>query len=191
MSCSPVPQSADPEVEYPTLSGSARSDFGIRPLHAEDREAEARFLEKLSYDCRRYRFLGQMSDSAGLLARGCTQFEFEPDTSFAAFAANESGNEIAGIARYGLNADGSKCECAVTLADRWANPDLGLRLMLLLIELSGEREIRSLYSINDLHDAGMRDMAGRLGFQTRTDPFDSRLCIHRLDLPVQGAEIHQ
>ena len=163
-------------------------DFRIRTLRAEDWPAEARFLEEISTGCRRYRFLGQIADSTGLLARGLTQFDFECDTSFGAFVAHGAQDEIAGVARYSIDADGGKCECTVTLSNRWADPDLALRLMRRLVELAQERGIRSLYAIDEATNAGMRELAERLGFESRRDPLDPRLCVHRLELRVEEYE---
>jgi acetyltransferase len=186
MSCS-LAQSADGfELRDQPEARPQQDDFRIRLLQEQDVGVEARFLETLSHGCRRHRFLGQISSSAGLLARGLSQFDFEPDTSFAAFANTGAGNEIAGLARYSLDEDGGKCECAVTLADRWANTDLGVRLMRRLIDLARARGIRSVYSIESASDTGMQDLARRLGFQTLSDPRDPQLSIHRLDLQSEA-----
>ena len=118
------------DAPIPPQTRSDSNEGVIRRIEDQDRAEVSNFMERLCSGSRRYRFLGQMADSAGLLARGLTQFDFEPDTSFGAVNAR---GEIMGIARYSLDADGCKCECTVIQSDRWPDPRLGLALMRRLI----------------------------------------------------------
>jgi len=160
-----------------------RDGVQIRELGIEDQAMEAKFLERLSFAARRLRFVGQMADSEGLLAQGLSQFDFERDTTFAATVPDGAGCvRIEGIARYSLDSNGGKCECAVTLADAAHEPELELTLMRRLVELARSRGIRSLYSTDAVADAGKRKLAEQLGFRVQRHPRDPALCIHRLEM---------
>jgi acetyltransferase len=177
----PSPGPAGPRSTETLRDGST---VLVRPLRPDDRAAEAAFIEGLSPDARRYRFLGQVHAGEALLDR-LTNVDFARDFALAAVVPDDgAGERIVGVARYGLDADGAACECAVTVADAWQGRGLGATLMRHLIGVARSRGIRTMVSVDDVDNTAMRDLAKFLGFRSTPDPQDARQCIHRLDLQV-------
>jgi GNAT superfamily N-acetyltransferase len=177
----PVPQ---PPREQPRWSETLRdrSHVVIRPIQPQDRAAEKAFLEGLSLQARRYRFLGQFSSPGELLIDRLVHVDFEHDVAFVAVVPDDARERIVGVARYGVDPDGTRCECAVTVADAWQKKGLGTILMRHLIEIARARGIGTMYSIDSTDNVEMHDLAGHLGFATVLDPEDPHQYIHSLEL---------
>jgi len=178
--------SGSPEVPRWTETLRDRSQVLIRPLQAQDRAAEAAFIEGLSLQARRYRFLGQVASPSEELVEHLVDLDFVHDVAFAATVHEEGRDRIVGVARYSVDPDGATCECAVTVAEAWQERGLGTVLMRHLIEVARARGIRSMYSIDAVENVGMRELAAHLGFRTRLDPRDPTLYVHRLELQGDG-----
>lgn len=159
-----------------------RSHVVIRPITPQDHAAERAFIEGLSREARRYRFLGQMSQPSEALIDRLTRIDYVHDVAFVAVVKEDAHERIVGVSRYGSDADGTRCECAVTVSDEWQNKGLGTTLMRHLIGVARDRGIRSMYSIDLAENLPMRDLAAFLGFHTRPDPDDARQVIHELAL---------
>jgi GNAT superfamily N-acetyltransferase len=171
-----------PDVPRWTETLRDRSEVLIRPIQPQDRAAEARFIEGLSLQARRYRFLGQVaSPSEGLVER-FTDVDFVHDVAFVAVIHEDSHERIVGVARYSLGADETRCECAVTVAEDWQDKGLGTILMRHLIDVARARGIRTMFSIDAVENTDMRELAAHLGFRTKLDPKDPTLYIHQLEL---------
>lgn len=159
-----------------------RSSVLIRPLQPRDREAERAFIEGLSLQARRFRFLGQIASPSAALLDQLTDVDFEHEVAFAATVAEDAHERIVGVARYSVDPEDSRCECAVTVADDWRERGLGTVLMRHLIEIARQRGIRTMYSIDSAENVAMADLARHLGFKSHIDPEDASQCIHSLEL---------
>jgi GNAT superfamily N-acetyltransferase len=157
----------------------------IRPLSPRDHDEERRFIEGLSAEARRQRFLAQMSHPSEQLVDQLTDVDFVHRVAFAAVVADGGRERIVGVARYGVDADGS-CECAVTVADAWQGKGLGTALMRRLIAVARKRGMRSMYSIDAADNIEMLELARFLGFESKLDPGDASLCVHRLELQPEA-----
>jgi len=154
----------------------------IRPIHKEDAALERAFIKRLSPESRRLRFLGQMNDVSDELVKALTDIDYRRDVAFVALVHRDGEKREIGVARYGTNKDGSVCECAVTVADDWRKRGLGVVLMRHLIDVARSRGVRSMFSIDEADNAGMRDLAKFLGFKRAHDPDDATQVIHTLAL---------
>lgn len=159
-----------------------RSHVVIRSISPLDRTAERSFLEGLSAQTRRFRFLGQMRCPSEQLLDQLTDIDPEHEIAFVAVIPEGSAERIVGASRYSASADGESCECAVTVADEWQNKGLGSALMKHLIEIARQRGIRRMYSVDLAENLQMRDLATYLGFHMRADPDDANQVIHELSL---------
>jgi len=159
-----------------------RTTVLVRPLAKTDREAERAFIEGLSAESRRFRFLGSIKAPSEHLLDRLTNVDQVHDVAFVAVVREGAGENIVGVARYGTDASGETCECAVTVDDEWHGRGLGTALMRHLIEVARARGIHRMESIDSAENVEMRDLARFLGFHTSTDPEDARQVIHRLDL---------
>jgi len=154
----------------------------IRPIHKEDAALERAFLKRLSPESRRLRFLGQMSEPSDELIHNLTDIDYRRDMAFVALVHREGEKREIGVARYSTSADGGTCECAVTVSDDWRNRGLGTLLMRHLIDVARSRGVRSMMSIDEADNTGMRDLAKFFGFRRKSDPDDRSLVIHTLKL---------
>jgi GNAT superfamily N-acetyltransferase len=154
----------------------------IRPIRKEDAGLERAFIKRLSPESRRLRFLGQMNEASDELVRALTDIDYRRDVAFVALVHRDGEKREIGVARYGTNADGTACECAVVVADEWRNRGLGALLMRHLIDVARARGIRSMFSIDEADNVAMRDLARFLGFGCRRDPDDATQVVHTLAL---------
>ncbi len=167
---------------YPRWSETLRdgSHVLIRPITHVDRDAERRFIEELSPQARRFRFLGAVAEPTERTIEQLTDIDPATDAAFAAVVRDGARERFVGVSRYAADRDGLRCECAVTVMDDWQHKGLGTSLMRHLIEVARERGMLSLYSVDDADNTDMSDLAHFLGFRTTRDPQDSRQLVHEL-----------
>jgi len=154
----------------------------IRPINKEDGAAERAFVQGLSAQARRYRFLGAVVSPGERLIEQSTDIDYVHEVAFAAVVREDSYERIVGLCRYSTDKGGENCECAVTVSDEWQKKGLGALLMKHLIDVAWARGIRSMVSIASAENVQMRDLANYLGFRTRVDPNDASQVIHQIDL---------
>ncbi len=154
----------------------------IRPITAADREMERGFIEALSPESRRFRFLGQIRSPSEALLTQLTALDPVHQVAFAAVVADAGGESLIGVSRFSTDAGGGACECAVTVAEDWQCRGVGTLLMNHLIAIARSRRIKYMYSIDDARNAKMHELARHLGFTSRVDTLDTRQVIHELHL---------
>lgn len=170
--------------EYPRWSEILHdhSHVLIRPITRHDRDAERAFIEGLSAQSRRYRFLGQVRCPSERLIEQPTDIDYVHDVALAAVTTQDSQEKIVGISRYSTGQDGFDCEFAVTVSDDWQEKGLGTLLMKHLIEVARARGIRRMTSVDSTENLEMKDLAKHLGFHSRVDPEEPSQVLHELDL---------
>lgn len=154
----------------------------IRPIHPADTELERRFIAELSPESRRLRFLGQIGAPSPALLDQLTHPDPQRDAAFVALIAEGAAKREIGVARFSAQADGRRCECAVTVSEDWRNRGLATVLMQHLIEVARRRGIESMYSVDAAENPAMDDLAAHLGFTCRRDPETATQVLHTLDL---------
>jgi GNAT superfamily N-acetyltransferase len=154
----------------------------IRALDRLDADREREFLAALSPQTLRFRFLGQVHHPSEQLIESLTDIDAEHDVALAAVVPDDADQRILGVARYSADAEGTRCECAVTVLDEWHRRGLGTRLMRHLIEIARARGIREMYSIDSAENSEMAELARFLGFKRELDPEDATQVVHRLSL---------
>lgn len=154
----------------------------IRPIHPTDTELERRFIAELSPESRRLRFLGQIGAPSPALLDQLTHPDPERDAAFVALIAEGAAKREIGVARFSAQADGRRCECAVTVSEDWRNRGLATALMRHLIEIARRRGIESMYSVDAAENQAMHDLATHLGFTCQRDPENATQVLHTLDL---------
>jgi len=175
-------------MEYPRWSETLRDNSYvlIRPITKQDKAAERAFIEGLSAQSRRYRFLGAVACPSERLIEQFTDIDYVHEVAFAAVIPEDAHERFVGVSRYSTDADGLNCECAVTVSDEWQQKGLGTLLMRHLIEVARSRGIRRMISMDSAENTQMQDLVTHLGFHTGVDPDDARQVIHELDLEAQA-----
>lgn len=152
----------------------------IRPVTRRDSAEERAFIESLSPQSSRFRFLGQVRHPSEELITRLTDIDYEHDVAFAAVVPEDAREKFLGVGRYCANRGGQSCECAVAVRDDWHNRGLGTTLMRHLIEVARARGIRYMYSIDSAENTEMADLARFLGFTRVIDPDNPSQVIHSL-----------
>jgi GNAT superfamily N-acetyltransferase len=179
-SLSTAPLSADSPQWVHTLRNGAQ--VLIRPLGKADAALERAFIESLSAQSRRFRFLGQIGCPSDDLILRLTDIDYVHDVAFAAIANIGGTEREVGVARYSISADEQSCECAVVVSDDFHGQGLGTLLMKHLIDIARDRGIREMTSLDATENFPMRDLALSLGFRREPDPEDGSQVIHKLTL---------
>lgn len=170
---------ASPQWEHTLRNGA---QVIIRPLGKGDAALERVFIETLSAQSRRFRFLGQIGSPSEEMIRALTDIDYVHDVAFAAITDIGGTAQVIGVARYSVSADGQSCECAVTVSDDFHGQGLGTLLMSHLIGIARDRGIREMISLDTAENFPMRDLALALGFRREADPADGTQVIHKLSL---------
>ena len=120
----------------------------IRPIHAADAALEREFIERLSPESRRYRFLGILKTPSPELLRQFTHPEAVRGVAFVALTGTGVEKREIGVSRYSASPDGASCECAVAVSDEWQGKGLATLLMRPLINIARAHGIGHMYSID-------------------------------------------
>lgn len=184
MSTSDEPVSLKPGPEYPRWSETLRdgSHVLIRPIGKQDFTAERIFIETLSPQSRRYRFLGDVAHPSDDVIRRFTDIDYEHEVAFAAVVHDDSREKFVAVSRYSTNLDESMCECAVTVMDDWQGKGLGVVMLKHLIEVAKSRGIKKMWSMDSAENLAMSDLAHYLGFDRKPDPENASQVIFTLNL---------
>lgn len=159
----------------------------IRPIHPGDEDIERKFIERLSAQSRRYRFLGEIASAGVKLVEQFTHPDPTHDAAFVALIADGAEKREIGVARFSSGSDMARCECAIAVSDDWQGKGLGTIMMRHLIDIARQRGFKSMYSIDAGDNEPMRELAEHLGFERRHDPDDATQVIHTLDLRAATA----
>lgn len=152
----------------------------VRPLGPDDAQAEREFIEALSPESRRFRFLGQIGHPTDEMIYRLTHVDRPRDIAFAATVPADAGELIVGISRYGASEDGSECECAIAVRDDWQHRGVGTLLLAHLLQVAKARGIKRMWSIDLASNSRMDELARYFGFERRPDPRDATMVIHSL-----------
>jgi GNAT superfamily N-acetyltransferase len=154
----------------------------IRPIGPADQQREAAFLSRLPPEYHAYRFLGLIKTPSRGVARELTRVDHACEVALVAIVKSADGDREIGVARFRASADGSHCDCAVTVDPEWQQRGIGRRLMRHLIDVARERGIRRMYAADAARCAGAHRLAERLGFHRRPDPEDPLVTTFELRL---------
>ena len=138
----------------------------IRPVRAGDERAEAQFLERLSGESQRLRFLDFVQAPGEKLVHFFTHIDYDRHMAFVCEAA---GGELVGEARYVANADGRSCEFGVVVADHWGHAGVAQLLMDARIRAAQARKLETMEGLVLSENQEMLRFARTLGFELTPD----------------------
>jgi cyd operon protein YbgT len=154
----------------------------IRRIQASDAPLEREFIEGLSAQSRRFRFLDTLKSPGDALLHKLTSIDPASDDAFIAVVDLAGEEREVGVARFSAKSDGTDCEFAVTVSDAWQGKGLGRLLMQRLIESARSRGIRAMHSSDASDNDLMRRFAQHLGLRHERDPDDAMQVLYTLDL---------
>jgi len=161
----------------------------IRPIHKNDVEMERKFIETLSPESRRFRFLETLNSPSDALLQQFTTINPLTDRAYVAVIAAGTQEHEVGVARFSAQPDGKDCEFAVVVSDAWQQKGLGTLLMQHLIAAAQKLGIERMHS-SDPHDNDlMRKFAAHLKLDHKRDPHDNTQILYSLDLRAPAARV--
>lgn len=168
--------------DYPNWSETLLDGtcVSIRPIRKADAGKEREFIETLSPESRRFRFLGQIGEPSEQLLAQLTNVDYIHDAAFAAVASDDAEGRFIGVGRFHTTPDGLSCECAVAVLDDWQHRGLGAVLMKHLMQIARARGISFMYSLDAAENWAMAELAKYLGFARRLDRDDPTMVVHSL-----------
>ncbi len=162
------------------LSGGAH--VLIRPINKLDTVAERNFIEALSGDAQRLRFMAQIPHPTEKFIAQLTDLDGINEVALVAVVKEGTEEKIIGVSRYSLDAEDNRCECALAVSDDWHHNGIGTALMKHLIEIARTNKIATMESTEYAENDAMRTQLQELGFKMRAKPDDVRLVIYSLAL---------
>ena len=154
----------------------------IRPINKLDAHAERAFIEGLSSDAKRLRFMGQISHPSEQYIAQLTHLDGINEVALVAVIKDGAAEKIVGVSRYSNDVAQNRCECALAVSDEWQHKGLGTALMKHLIEVARTNRIAAMESIEYAENLAMRTLLHELDFHVRADPHDVRQVIYSLTL---------
>lgn len=179
--CPPSSSPVGPDHPRWTQRLSDGSLVLIRPISSKDASAERSFIEDLSAQSKRFRFMGQIAHPSDAFINQLTNIDYVNDVALAAVIPEAGKDKIVGVSRYAVDSAGH-CESAVVVADEWQHKGLGTALMRHLIAVARDCGLQLMESTDLAENNDMHELARDLGFQSRPDPEDARQIIYSLRL---------
>lgn len=167
-------------AEYPSqLVSERRLADGqrvlIRPVRPGDEAAEEVFLEQLSGESRRLRFMRFASVIDGALARFFTHIDYERHMAFVCDARIDGRPRLVGDARYIANPDGRSCEFGIVVADDWRHTGIAQLLMGELMRAARKHGFETMEGLVLRDNADMVGFVSALGFAVQDMPQEPEL----------------
>lgn len=143
------------------------ADYAIRPIRPTDIALYPRFLDRVTPEDMRLRFLVSTRTLSDETLVRLSQLDYDRDIAFLALDA-ETG-DLAGITRYSSDPDHEAAEFGVLVRSDLQGRGLGYALMGRLIAYARSDGLRRLYGIVLRENVGMLELASALGFRASQD----------------------
>jgi acetyltransferase len=147
----------------------------VRPIRPEDAEIEREFVKHLSPEAKYFRFMNTVRELAPQMLARFTQIDYDREMALIAVTAKDGREEEVGVTRYITNPDGSSCEFAIVVDDKWQMHGLGRYLMTRLIEIARSRGLAMMNGDILTANQPMLALAASLGFAIGEVPGEAGL----------------
>jgi acetyltransferase len=147
----------------------------IRPIRAGDEAAEREFLDRLSGEAKRMRFMKFVGALTEQLVHFFTHVDYDRRMAFVCEAEVGGRPRLVGEARYGANPDGRSCEFGVVIADDWHRSGIAGLLMDALIGHARARRFETMEGLVLRENREMLKFVRALGFTAEAMPEDPTL----------------
>lgn len=160
-------------------TGGAR--IFIRPIKPIDEHLYHAFIERLSPEDIRFRFLAPQKEFSHKFIARFTQIDYARAMAFVALTQNQQ--ELLGVVRLAADPDYVSAEFAIIVRSDLKGQGIGWELMQHLIQYADAEGLRALHGNVLATNTRMLQVSRDLGFEISADPDDPTLCKVRLDLP--------
>ena len=136
----------------------------LRPIRPSDAPREQAFVRALSPESRYLRFMGSMRELTPQMLVQFTQIDYDRKMAYIA-TMREGGHEVQiGVCRYVAIPGSTRCEFALTVADRWHRQGLGTCMMTLLTAYARSCGFRCMFGSVLGSNHAMLSLCKALGF---------------------------
>jgi acetyltransferase len=154
----------------------------IRPILPADEHLYGAFVEKLSPEDIRFRFLTPRKEFSHKFIARFTQIDYARAMAFVAL--DKERKELLGVARLAADPDYTKGEYAIIVRSDLKGTGIGWALMRHLIRYAEKEGLRALVGDVLASNLPMLEMCRALGFEVSPDPEDLSIRKVRLKLPA-------
>jgi len=160
----------------------------IRPIRPTDETLYSAFLQKLSVEDIRFRFLNPRKEFSHAAVARFTQIDYARAMAFVALA--EDQQELLGVARLAADPDYTRAEYAVIVRSDLKGRGIGWALMRHLIRYAESEGLRDLHGDVLAANQRMMKMCRELGFDIAINSEDLSLRKVSLRLPLSAAKLN-
>lgn len=168
--------------QWEAWAGTDGDRMFIRPIRPADEHLYGAFVDKLSREDIRFRFLSPRKEFSHKFIARFTQIDYARAMAFVAL--DKEQKELLGIARLAADPDYTKGEYAIIVRSDLKGTGIGWALMRHLIHYAEKEGLRELVGEVLENNTRMLDMCRALGFEIAADPEDLSICKVRLKLPA-------
>jgi acetyltransferase len=165
---------------WETSFETGERQFLIRPIRPVDVELYPRFLERVTPEDMRRRFLVPTRRLSNEVMVRLTQLDYDRDIAF--IALSQPAGELAGIVRYSADPDHARAEFGILVRSDLQHMGLGTVLMQRLIEYARHNDVGALEGQILRENSAMVALCRALGFSILSDPQQPAMVLARLQL---------
>jgi acetyltransferase len=162
----------------------AGGTFDIRPIRPVDADLYPRFLQNVTPEDLRLRFLVPTSGLSSEALIRLTQLDYDREIAF--IALTRPGSELAGVVRYAADPDGRHAEFGLLVRSDLQGKGLGTALLKHLVAYARSRGIAELSGTVLGENQRMLALCRALGFTMSVSPADPSHRQVRLPIPPAG-----
>jgi acetyltransferase len=153
----------------------------IRPIKPIDEHLYQTFIERLSPEDIRFRFLAPQKEFSHKFIARFTQIDYSRAMAFVALSQDQQ--DLLGVVRLAADPDYVSAEFAIIVRSDLKGQGIGWELMQHLIQYADAEGLRDLHGNVLAANTRMLRVSRDLGFEITADPDDPALYKVRLDLP--------
>lgn len=158
----------------------------LRPIRPEDGDGIRQLVRNMSPEARYMRFMHAVDELPPRMLAQFSKIDYDRQMAFCA-RPGSTDTELAGVARYSINPDGSSSEFAIAIADHWQGKGLAKKLMTLLIEHARSHQLHNISGEVLSRNKPMRGLMESMGFECLPDAKSPELLVCRMPLEVDTA----
>ena len=155
----------------------------LRPIRPEDERSHQDFVEKLSAEDLRMRFMGFVHEFSHSQLAQLTQIDYDREMAFIAGAVEDGAwKETLGVVRCFFDPDNTNAEFAIVVRSDLKSRGLGTLLMDKMIRYCRQRGLKELTAYALRENTGMHALAKKFGFRMESDSEDPEITILKLEM---------
>lgn len=157
-------------------------EVSIRPITKEDKDIEAAFVHKLSFETKRERFFEGMRDLSPYMLNKLCDIDYINTMAYVATIQDGGKETEVGVCRYASGLSDDEREMAIVIADDVSYSSVATALLKKLVAHAKNNNVKHLFSIDLKNNDRMRSLAKAFGMHEKQDPMDSNQVVYRLTI---------